>query len=138
MGDGIGLHLSGRIRSRLPLAIGSFVAAGGFLLALRIGDAANYWMQVLPAILLIALGVSGAVAPLTTAVLSSVDARHTGSASGLNSAVARTGGLVTTALLGAVLAAEGKELWVAFHVAMIVGAATCAAAALSIFALMDR
>jgi predicted MFS family arabinose efflux permease len=72
--------LAGRMGSRLPLAIGSFVAAGGFLLALRIGDPASYWIQVLPAILLIALGVSGAVAPLTTAVLSSVDVRHTGSA----------------------------------------------------------
>jgi EmrB/QacA subfamily drug resistance transporter len=130
--------LAGRIGSRLPLAIGSFVAAGGFLLALRIGDPASYWVQVLPAILLIALGVSGAVAPLTTAVLSSVDVRHTGSASGLNSAVARTGGLVATALLGAVLAVEGKELWLAFHAAMLVGAATCVTATLSVFALIDR
>jgi hypothetical protein len=86
---------------------------------------------------LIALGVSAVVAPLTTAVLSAVDVRHTGSASGLNSAVARAGGLVATALLGAVLSAEGEELWVAFHMAMIVAAGTCAAAALSIFAL-DR
>ena len=117
--------------------IGSFVAAGGFLLALRIGDAAGYWTEVLPAIFLIALGVSAVVAPLTTAVLSAVDVRHTGSASGLNSAVARAGGLVATALLGAVLSAEGEELWAAFHAAMIVSAATCATAALSIFAL-DR
>ena len=130
--------LAGRIGPRLPLAVGSFVAAGGFLLAVRIGDAASYWMEVLPAIFLIALGVSAAVAPLTTAVLSSVDGRHAGSASGLNSAVARTGGLVATALLGAVLAAEGEELWAAFHIAMLVGAATCAAAALSAFGLIDR
>src|SRR5437588_296548 len=129
--------LSGRIGPRLLLAIGSFVAAGGFLLALRIGGTAGYWTEVLPAIFLIALGVSAVVAPLTTAVLSAVDVRHTGSASGLNSAVARAGGLVATALLGAVLSAEGEELWVAFHMAMIVAAATCAAAALSIFAL-DR
>ena len=131
-------RLAGRIGPRLPLAIGSLVAAAGFLLALRMGDSASYWLEVLPAIFLIALGVSGAVAPLTTAVLSSVDERHAGSASGLNSAVARTGGLVATALLGAVLAAEGEELWVAFHTAMLVGAATCAAAALSIVALIDR
>jgi hypothetical protein len=114
------------------------VAAGGFLLALRIGDAASYWIEVLPAISLIALGVSAAVAPLTTAVLSSVDARHAGSASGLNSAVARTGGLVATALLGAVLAIEGKELWPAFHTAMFLGAVACAGAAISAVALIDR
>jgi EmrB/QacA subfamily drug resistance transporter len=130
--------LAGRIGPRLPLVIGSLVAAGGFLLALRIGNTARYWAEVIPAVFAISLGVSGAVAPLTTAVLSSVDAHHTGSASGLNSAVARTGGLIATALLGAVLAAAGAELWAAFHAAMLIGAATCAAAALSAFALIDR
>ena len=130
--------LAGRIGSRLPLAIGSLVTAGGFLLALRIGNTARYWTEVFPALFAIALGLSGAVAPLTTAVLSSVDARHSASASGLNSAVARTGGLVATALLGAVLAASGERLWIAFDTAMLAGAATCVAAALSVFALIDR
>ena len=130
--------LAGRIGARLPLAIGSFVATSGFLLALRIGDAARYWTDVLPAVFVISLGVSGAVAPLTTAVLSSVDAHHTGSASGLNSAVARTGGLIATALLGTVIAAAGAELWAAFRTATLIGAATCAAAALSVLALIDR
>jgi nitrate/nitrite transporter NarK len=129
--------LAGRIGPRLPLAIGSLVTAGGFLLALRISDGARYWTEVLPAVFVMALGLSGAVAPLTTAVLSSVDPRHSGSASGLNSAMARTGGLVATALLGAVLAASGEQLWIAFHTAMLAGAATCVAAASSVFALID-
>ena len=63
--------------------------------------------------------MSGAVAPLTTAVLGSVDNRHTGAASGLNSAVARTGGIVATALLGGVLAAVGPALVGGFHLAAI-------------------
>jgi hypothetical protein len=87
---------------------------------------------------LIALGLSGAVAPLTTAVLGAVDGRYAGAASGLNSAVARTGGLVATALLGSVLAGCGDRLVDAFHASMLVGALTCAAAALSAFALIDR
>lgn len=72
-----------------------------------------------------ALGLAGAVAPLTTAVLGSVDDRHTGLASGLNSAVARTGGLVATALLGAVLAAQGEALLLSFRIAAIVSAGAC-------------
>jgi EmrB/QacA subfamily drug resistance transporter len=129
--------LAGRVGSRLPLVIGSLMTAGGFLLALRIGNTARYLTEVLPALFAIALGLSGAVAPLTTAVLSSVDARHSASASGLNSAVARTGGLVATALLGAVLAASGERLWIAFDTAMLAGAATCVAAALTVLALID-
>jgi EmrB/QacA subfamily drug resistance transporter len=130
--------LAGRIGPRLPLTIGPLVVAAGFLLSLRINISANYWADVLPMIVVIALGMSAAVAPLTTAVLTAVDARHTGSASGLNSAVARTGGLVATALLGSVLAATGHQLLSAFHAAMMVGAAACAAASLSAFALLDR
>lgn len=130
--------LAGRIGPRLPLAIGPLIVAAGFLLALRIDMRANYWRDVLPMIAVIAVGMSAAVAPLTTAVLTSVDARHTGSASGLNSAVARTGGLVATALLGSVLAAAGNQLVSAFHTAMLVGAVTCVAASLSAFALLDR
>jgi EmrB/QacA subfamily drug resistance transporter len=130
--------IAGRIGPRLPLTVGPLVVAAGFLLALRINISANYWLDVLPMILVIAVGMSAAVAPLTTAVLTAVDARHTGSASGLNSAVARTGGLVATALLGAVLAATGNQLLSAFHAAMVIGAATCGAASLSAFALLDR
>ena len=91
---------------------------------------------VLPAVLVMSIGMAGAVAPLTTAVLTSVDAHHQGSASGLNSAAARTGGLVATALLGGVLAARGAALTEAFRLAAMVGAAACLGAAIAAFALV--
>ena len=128
--------LSGRIGARLPLTLGPLGVAAGFLLALRIGTRADYWTQVLPAVAVIAIGMSGAVAPLTNAVLGSVDERHTGSASGFNSAVARIGGLIATALLGSVLAASGAGLLAAFHAAMLVTALSAAAASLSAFVLI--
>lgn len=128
--------LAGRIGSRLPLGLGSLVVGAGFLLALRIDANSDYWAAVLPSILVIATGLSGAVAPLTNAVLGSVEPRHTGLASGLNSAVARTGGLVATALLGAVLAARGPALVALFHVSMVACTAVCIAAALSAFLLV--
>lgn len=130
--------LAARIGPRLPLGLGPLVVAVGFLLALRIDAAADYWTQMLPMILLIGMGMSAAVAPLTTAVLTSVDSRHTGSASGLNSAVARTGSLIATALLGSVFAAEGARLLSAFHTAMMIGAAACVAASLSALILLNR
>jgi EmrB/QacA subfamily drug resistance transporter len=129
-------QLAGRIGPRWPLTIGPLVVAAGFALMLRMGADANYWTRVLPAILVISIGMSGAVAPLTTAVLGSVDSRHTGSASGFNSAVARTGGLVATALLGSVLGAEGTMLIAGFHAAAIACAIACVASSVAAFALI--
>jgi EmrB/QacA subfamily drug resistance transporter len=129
--------IAARIGPRLPLSIGPLIVAVGFLLTFRIGVAPSYWSDVLPAVLLIAIGMSAGAAPLTTAVLSSVDERHVGSASGFNSAVARTGGLVAIALLGSVLAARGEQLMTAFHVAMAASAAACAGAAISAFLLIN-
>ncbi|MEJ0069767.1 MAG: MFS transporter [Pseudomonadota bacterium] len=128
--------LSGRIGSRAPLAAGALMVAAGFLLLLRIGPEGQYWSSVLPAVLLIAFGMAGAVAPLTTAVLASVDARHTGSASGLNSAVARTGGMIATALLGGVLGAVGPGLIAGFHIAVVVCALASAGASAAAFFLV--
>jgi MFS family permease len=128
--------LSGRIGARIPLIAGPLVVAAGFLLATRIGSGSSYWTTFLPAVLVIALGMAGAVAPLTMAVLTSVDAQHAGSASGFNSAVARTGGLVATALLGSVLAASGPELIADFRVAVAVCSVASLAAAISAYALI--
>ena len=128
--------VAGRIGPRAPLTVGPLVVAGGFLLVLRIGTHADYWTTVFPAVLVIALGMAGAVAPLTTAVLASVDSRHSGSASGLNSAVARTGGMVATALLGGVLGAAGPALVAGFHAAALVCVLAAIAASASAFFLI--
>jgi EmrB/QacA subfamily drug resistance transporter len=129
--------VAGRIGSKLPLTIGPLVVAAGFLLLLRVGEGSCYWSTILPAILVMSLGMAGAVAPLTTAVLTSVDARHMGSASGLNSAVARTGGLIATALLGGVFAARGAQLITAFHVAAIACAIASTLAGTAAFLLVS-
>jgi EmrB/QacA subfamily drug resistance transporter len=128
--------LAGRIGSRLPLSVGPVVVAVGFVLLLRVDQHNSYWTTTFPAILLIAVGMAGAVAPLTTAVLASVGPRYTGSASGFNSAVARLGGLIATALLGGVLAAEGGNLIGQFHVAAIAGAGLALASSASAFLLI--
>jgi EmrB/QacA subfamily drug resistance transporter len=128
--------LAGRIGPRWPLTIGPLLVAAGFALMLRIDGSASYWTVILPAVFVMAIGMAGAAAPLTTAVLASVDAAHTGSASGFNSAVARTGGLLATALLGAALAASGQQLLVEVHAAALVGALMAMAAAASAFALV--
>ncbi len=128
--------LAERIGAKLPLTIGPVFVAMGFLLLLRIDGHAAYWTQVFPGVLVIAIGMAAAVAPLTTAVLSSVDGAHTGAASGLNSAVARTAGMIATALLGGVLGISGQSLIAGFHAALITCAIACLGAAASAFLLI--
>ena len=122
--------LATRIGPRPPLTIGPVVVACGMLLAGRVDADAAYWTTVFPMMLVMATGMSIAVAPLTSTVLGSVDQAHTGIASGFNSQVARIGGLVATALLGAVLSSTGEQLFAGFHSAMMVSAAVAAAAAI--------
>ena len=131
-------RLAARIGPRLPLSIGPAVVAAGFLLALRIPAGGSYWTAVVPAMLLLSLGMAGAVAPLTTAVLASVEPSHSGVASGLNSALARTGGLVATALASAVLVSHAQALAGMFRWAMIAGATTAAAAGLCAFVWLGK
>jgi len=130
--------LAGRIGARWPLIAGAALVAAGCLLALRIGPGADYWTGVLPAVTAVALGMACAAAPLTAAVLGAVDARHTGAASGLNSAVAQLGGVVAIALIGGVLAARGAALLAAFRIAATCGALTALAAAASIVFLFTQ
>jgi EmrB/QacA subfamily drug resistance transporter len=115
-------RLAARFGPRGLLTIGPMVVAAGFVLALRLDEQAGYWTEVLPCVLLVAIGMAGAAAPLTTAILSSVNEQYIGSASGLNSAVARTGGLVAIALIGGVLAAQDELLITRFHLAMLAAA----------------
>jgi EmrB/QacA subfamily drug resistance transporter len=118
--------LTVRIGPRLPLSIGPLIVAAGLAALTLVNADAPYWTSVFPGILLVALGMSCVAAPLTTAVLASVDERHTGTASGFNSAIARTGGLIATAIAGAVIAAAGAALVTAFHQAALVGAVLAA------------
>jgi EmrB/QacA subfamily drug resistance transporter len=121
---------------RLPLTLGSVIVALGCFLAVRIGHG-SYWTTALPALLIVSMGMACAVAPLTTAILTAVDAEHAGLASGVNSAVARAGGLIATSLLGMLLSAQGAALLATFRVAVIVAGVAALAAALCAFALVD-
>lgn len=137
---GGGSRLMGRVAEtigpRWPLTIGPVICGVGFALLSRADPHAGFWTSILPGMTVLALGMAGAVAPLTTAVLSSVDDAHAGTASGFNSAIARTGGLIATALAGAVMAQSGAALTAAFHGAALIGAGLAIAAGLTAFATL--
>ncbi|GAA4217383.1 MFS transporter [Actinocatenispora rupis] len=96
-----------KIGPRPQLIIGPLVAAVGALLLLRVGPDANYWTDVLPGVLLVGLGMTTLVAPLTSTVLAAVATRHAGVASGVNNAVARAASLLAVAALPLVAGLSG-------------------------------
>jgi hypothetical protein len=107
------------------------MVGAGCLAALRIGAHAAYWPDIFPAVLILAVGMGLVVAPLSTLVLTSVDADHAGTAAGINSSVSRVGSLVAVALIGGVLQG-GPGLMQAFHLAMAAAAGSCVLAALTV------
>jgi MFS family permease len=114
--------LAARTGPRIPLTIGPVVVAAGMVLSVLSAPDSGYLTGIFPMIIVLAGGMTIAVAPLTASVLGSVEERHVAMASGFNSAVARTGGLIATALLGAVFASKGVELFDRFKMAMFASA----------------
>ncbi|MET7717132.1 MFS transporter [Streptomyces sp. NPDC005407] len=103
-------ELGERIGPRIPLTVGPLLCAGGMLLMLRVGENASYVSDVLPALLLMGLGMVTLVAPLTATVLASVETGRAGLASGINNAAARVAGLLAVAALP-LLAGMGPEAY---------------------------
>ncbi|WP_340538371.1 MFS transporter [Nocardioides sp. GXZ039] len=94
-------QLASRIGPRLQLSVGPFVAAAGLLLLSGVGEGTHYLTGVLPGVLVFGLGLSILVAPLTAAALGAAPDDNAGMASGVNNAVARTGGLMALAAIPA-------------------------------------
>jgi EmrB/QacA subfamily drug resistance transporter len=91
---------------RFFMGAGPLIAAIGLLSFQRIGVHVDYVAEVLPGLLVFALGLSMTVAPLTAAVLAGVHSGQAGIASAVNNAIARVAGLLGTAAVGAVVAAS--------------------------------
>ncbi len=96
---------SGRIAAsigpRLQMGVGPVVVGAGLALLARAPGASSYLTGVLPAVLVIAVGLATTVAPLTATALNSVPETHAGMASAVNNDVARIGYLIAVAVLPA-------------------------------------
>ncbi|HEU5268088.1 MAG TPA: MFS transporter, partial [Jatrophihabitans sp.] len=125
-------RLSQRIGPRLPMTVGPIVAGAGLALLARIGPDASYLTDLLPALLVFALGLSATVAPLTATVLAAAPARQVGIASAINNDVARVAGLLAVAVLPGLAGitpstyAHPGELSTGFQHAVLIAAALCA------------
>jgi EmrB/QacA subfamily drug resistance transporter len=93
-----------RFGSKLPLIVGPVIAAVGFSLFALPGIEADYWSAFFPAVVVLGVGMTITVAPLTTTVMNSVGSDLAGVASGVNNAVSRTAALLAIAIFGMVMA----------------------------------
>ena len=117
--------LAQRIGPRIPLTVGPLLVAAGMLMYRGIEPGDDYVTGVLPGVIVFGLGLSLVVAPVTATVLAAADPRHAGVASGVNNAVARTGGLLAVAVLPLVAGLSGSDyenpvaMTDGFHAAML-------------------
>ncbi|MEM1191018.1 MAG: MFS transporter [Pseudomonadota bacterium] len=110
---GIGSSVFGERLSQHPphrvLTLGAFITACGYVALSLPGSRTSYLQHWLPGIVLVGLGMTLVVAPLTTVVMGAVSSSQAGVASGINNTASRIAGVLALALLSAV-AVAGFEL----------------------------
>jgi EmrB/QacA subfamily drug resistance transporter len=100
-------RLAQRLGPRVLLVVGPLLLAAGMLMLRGVRPGAHYLTGVLPGVIVFGLGLSAMVAPVTATVLAAAPERFAGVASGVNNAVARTGGLLAVAVLPAAVGLGG-------------------------------
>ncbi|MEL5990179.1 MFS transporter [Microbacterium phosphatis] len=121
-----------RIGPRLFMTAGPAIMAVGAALLLTAGDPFDYWLQMLPGVVLLGVGLTVTVSPLTSAVLGSVEDGREGIASAVNNAVSRVAGLLVVAVIA--LIAGGDLTLQGFHRTAIATAVLFAAGAIASWA----
>ncbi len=96
--------LADKYGPRLFLIGGPALAGTGMLILSFIKQTngpADYWTTFFPGVLVLGLGMSFTVAPLTATVMGSVSDHFSGTASGINNAMTRISGVFANAIFGA-------------------------------------
>ena len=92
--------LADRMGPRAPLVCGALLAGAGYAVLAMTGHIPSFWIGYLPGLTLLGAGMTIAIPPLTATVFSSSPEEVSGTASGINNAAARGGGLIAVAAIG--------------------------------------
>ncbi|MFG2139528.1 MFS transporter [Streptomyces sp. NPDC048650] len=112
----IGARLMTRVRPRLLMAPGFVAAAAGMLVLTRIDLDTSYPALILPAFLLLGLGMGTAFMPAMSLATHGVQARDAGVASAMVNTSQQVGGAIGTALLNTI-AASATTAYATSHAA---------------------
>ncbi len=133
-----------RVGPRVPMTAGPAIAAVGTALLARVDGDATYVADVFGPVVLLGIGLTLTVTPLTATVLAALPDARAGVASGVNNAVARSAQLLAVAglPLATGLGRDGfsdpEALLPAFEVAMVVCAGLLALGSLLSAAFVRR
>ena len=126
-----------RMNARLPLVAGAALTGVGFAVLAVSGETPSYWSGVFPGLVIVGIGMTLCVAPLTTTIFNSAPSEMSGAASGINNAAARAGGLLAVAALGLAFGGadassmQAATLVEAYRVVMFAAAALAVLSALT-------
>jgi MFS family permease len=96
--------LADKIGARPFLIAGPALSGCGMLVLSFVGQTggpSSYWTSFLPGLLVLGLGMSLTVAPLTATVMNAVSDQYSGVASGVNNALTRVAAVFANAIIGA-------------------------------------
>jgi len=93
--------LAQRIGPRVPMTVGPAIVGVSLVLLSTVDRGTSYMTGVLPGVLVLGIGLSVTVSPLTAAVLAAVDDHHAGVGSAINNAAARIASLLAIAVIPA-------------------------------------
>src|SRR5262252_2367876 len=97
-------RLVGRIGPRLPITAGALVVAGGSAWLSRISDHATYASDILPALIVLSVGLGLIFLPTTVVAVSGAARHESGLASAVLNVSQQLGGSIGLAVLGTVAA----------------------------------
>jgi EmrB/QacA subfamily drug resistance transporter len=147
---GLSAKLVMRFGLRLPIAAGMLLAAAGLFLFTLAPVGGDFWIHVLPGMLLLGLGCGMALNPVLLAAMGDVAPSDAGLASGVANTAYMMGGALGLAVLASLAAARTEGLAAGgatqlaalnggYHVAFAIGALFAAiAAALALVLLRPR
>ncbi|MEM1233422.1 MAG: MFS transporter [Pseudomonadota bacterium] len=97
-------QLSDRIGPEPVIAMGAGIVAIAYTVIALTAELQAFWTATVPAMALAGFGMAFVVAPLSAAVMASVEDGQTGAASGVNNAISRMASLLSIAAFGSLAA----------------------------------
>lgn len=121
--------VSEKVGPTVPMTVGPLIMAAAVAALTRVDANTSYLVDVIGPTIVFGIGLAATVTPLTATVLAAVPDHQAGIASGVNNAVARTGGLLAIAVLPLItgIGADGFDDAATLRPAFVVAMWVCAA-----------